>query len=123
MPIDPEHSQFQEWFSELKREDQSETPSFHGAWHAALKRRQRSGSRTNYRWRVAAAVVLLALLGIIATSLRPVRHGWVGANPSPHSTKTSIPNTSVPSASITEWQSPTAFLLDMAADEKSLPAS
>ena len=120
--MDPmqEQIRLQALFSELREDDERRTPSFRQCMQPA-DGRGRDVARLSARWATVAAVSL-AFVGVAGVALfsRVHRGGAVanrmrGVLPEKHADTPAI-------QSISSWQSPTAFLLDVPTLE-SKPAS
>lgn len=122
---DPDQQQFREWFSELKHEDRAATPPFERQWHAALHQQQQTSPRSYSGWKIAATVALLAGIGaaaLLRSSHQSVRVGigiprTADSQPVAGPVESSAGPAVSSASSIADWQSPTAFLLELAADE------
>src|SRR6185437_10647391 len=113
MDTDPQQDRLRALFSELRQKDEQRAPRFQNDWDAAMSRRQEPGA---IAWgRLAAAIVLLSLGVTVAATLHSRLHHPEIARHTPARIPADTPQ-SRPAAwamadSITEWQSPTAFLL------------
>ena len=106
-----EENRFKELFHDLKREDARLAPSFTRDWDAASSRVGKVSSFGPVARVIAALVVLLALGGLMRGSFR--------SSPKP----TILTGTPVALSSISQWQSPTDFLLKFPGDSllKTIP--
>ena len=131
MDADPEQERFRALFSELRHADQHAAPSFERTWQAVtdrrMDRRREVGTAllSSPRWRLAAAVSLAAagIVFAVLVGLRGLHHHSSlvrGTPPAPAKVSEQAsgqPIAFVAPSSISEWQSPTAFLLDRAVDD------
>ena len=123
MQQETDRERFRALFSELKDEDRRASPSFDRVWQEASGRHAKARPPAIRGWRVAAAVVALAAGGGLAAFLVTApRRGWVSVSPTHQFSAPSATQTSTvaePASSLTDWRSPTEFLLELAADESS----
>ncbi len=99
-----EEKRIKEMFHDLKREDARMAPSFTRDWKAASSRVGKAPSFERMARVTAALVVLLALGGLMSVSFR--------SSPKP----AILTGTPVAVSSISQWQSPTDFLLNFPGD-------
>ena len=126
MQSEPDREQFRAWFSDLKEADQHAAPPFDGDWQAALRRSRAPAPRALGYRDLAAAIVLLALLGgsvAFFSHRSPPRTVATNTSSRPQlSSQSGAPEGSGTMAgSIEDWQSPTAFLLELASEESPPP--
>ncbi len=105
MPLDQEEQQLQALFCEMREDDRRRTAPFRVDVRRA-DRSRRVGAWRTYAVASGAIVLLTVLLAHRALSNKPAR-GPIAQD------RLSVPT--VPS--ISEWTSPTGFLLEFAADE------
>jgi hypothetical protein len=112
MDTDPQQDPLRALFSELRQTDERRAPRFQDDWEAAMARRH---DRETIAWRrLATAVVSVALGVTLAVTWRSRLHHDVARQvPArvPAHTPQARPVEWAVADSITEWQSPTAFLL------------
>ncbi len=89
-----EEERIDKLFQELREEDERHAPSFAHDWNLALSRRDRPRRRWA-AWRLAAGAAALIVLGA----------GWWMFSP------VSVPVADPPSLLMSQWRSPTEFLL------------
>ena len=106
-----EEKRFKELFHDLKQEDARLAPSFTKDWEVASSRIGKVSSFGSVARATAALVGLLALGGLMSVSFR--------SSPRP----TVLTGTPVALSSISQWQSPTDFLLKFPGDSllKTIP--
>ncbi len=99
MNQDREEKKIKELFDELKRQDERRVPSFARLWAAAVARSE-SVPHRNVRLRFAVAFAALALIVVVLANFlkQPT-------TPSASTKRAEL------AASISQWQSPTDFLL------------
>jgi hypothetical protein len=125
MKPDPENQQIQAWFSELRRGDEQIAPPFEQTWQAALRRRDTPRPAWKWQPRLALVAMLVIALGAMIVIVHNIVRGREPATLQVRSVQTQVaspPKTTVPQScdtSIADWQSPTAFMLDLANDESS----
>jgi hypothetical protein len=102
MNEDREREEIAGWFRHLRQTEERDAPPFDEVWEAARSRATESRSRRLY-YRVAAAAALLALLAVPALWRQRRRQA-------PEVTAAQI-------ASISQWKSPTAFLIETPGQE------
>src|SRR2546426_346289 len=95
MNAESDEAKLKKLFHELKASDERKAPSFARTWQAAVSRA--TEERRSARW--LAPVAVAAALAIIVTALGVVFLPRTGQQQT------------APQASLTQWQSPTAFLL------------
>lgn len=120
MKSNGQEQQLKEHFLNLRREDERQAPPFHRQWEAALAQRSQAGGE---QWhlpvvaRAVAAAVLLTLAGIFCFSKQASRLPGLPRDASldfvfPESQPPDVPWQTV--VLISQWQSPTDFLLSSA---------
>jgi hypothetical protein len=97
MSKDREQEEVAEWFRQLRQTEESEAPPFDEVWEVARFRSARSKSRRLY-YSFAAVAALFACLTVPALWWQSRRQG------------TGL--TAVRTTSISQWKSPTDFLID-----------
>jgi hypothetical protein len=113
MDTNPQQDPLRALFSELRQSDERRAPRFQDDWEEAMARRQ---DRETIAWgRLAATVVVVALGATLAVTLRARQHHIAVAKqfraPIPAAPAQPRPVEWAVADSITDWQSPTAFLL------------
>ena len=105
MKPESDRDEFREPFSDLKREDERGAPPFDRVWQAAATRKS---ARPRAAWGLAAAALVLLALGAVAALV------WL--RPSPERGAKPAVTAAAPGESeelaISQWQSPTAVLLE-----------
>ena len=97
MSDDREREEIAGWFRQLRQTEERDVPPFDEVWEVARSQATRSRSRRLY-YRVGTAAALFALLAVPAL--------WWQRHPQAPDV------TPVQMASISQWQSPTAFLIE-----------
>jgi hypothetical protein len=97
MTEDKEREEIVEWFRQLRQTEEGDAPPFDEVWEVARSRTARSRSRRLY-YRLGTAAALFALLTVAAL--------WWQNRRQTHDV------TVVQMASISQWKSPTAFLIE-----------
>jgi hypothetical protein len=120
-----EEQQLRASFSDLRREDQRLAPPFERDWQAAVRLSLGTRPPRFPLARVAAAVAAVAAVGVAAALLnRPsARDDLVAGRPAlPVATpRAPEPRESELAASIEDWESPTAALLELSPEDGSRP--
>ena len=124
MDTDKEEKRFRELFSELRRGDEGEAPGFDRAWEAAVVESRQPRRHAPLILRVAAVVALMAAGVVVVTIIGHHHRGQTLVRQVPPIAPPALsqPNDGqtivwISDSSISEWQSPTSFLLDFSADE------
>jgi hypothetical protein len=108
-------------FSEERCSDGQIAPAFEKTWNTALRRRDAIGHASGWRPRLALAAAILIAIGamvlIVHNINSPKQPTTVTAKTEPDLLVES--RTAVAAPSIADWKSPTAFILDQAAEEAS----
>jgi hypothetical protein len=125
MNPDEEQQRLRASFGELRREDQRLAPPFERDWQAAVRLSQRPPPHRFPLARLAAAVAAIAAVGVAAALLnsRPGRDGLVAGRQAPPVAAPRVPEPPEREApaSIEDWESPTAALLELSLEEVSPP--
>jgi type VI protein secretion system component VasF len=110
MKPDLDDNQLRQFFRDLKEDDGRAAPRFAPLWQAATARANRERRQPTW-WRLASATAMLIVAGIGVASLI---HG-----PAAHSVRSAV---APPATLITQWKSPTDFLLGTASGADSAPS-
>ena len=110
MKPDLDDNQYRQLFRDLKAEDERAAPGFAPLWRAAAVRADSGRHRPTW-WRSASAIATLVVAGIgVALFRGPI---------APSVQSAAAP----PAILITQWESPTDFLLQTASGADSAPSA